>query len=269
MKKISVKALKTLKIIAVLYISICVVLYFFQENLIFFPEKLSKNYKFKFNQSFEVLNLKTDDNILLNGVLFKADSSKGLIFFLHGNAGSLRTWGCVAKTYTDLDYDLFMLDYRGYGKSNGKINSEKQFYKDIQQVYDKLKTMYDEHNIIILGYSIGTGPATKLASSNNSKLLILQAPYYNLTDLMRYNYPIIPTVILKYKFETNKYLIDCKMPVVIFHGNNDKVIYYESSLKLKELLKNKDTLITLNGQGHNAMSDNPEYQIEIQKILKK
>ena len=81
MKKISVKALKTLKIIAVLYISICVVLYFFQENLIFFPEKLSKNYKFKFNQSFEVLNLKTDDNILLNGVLFKADSSKGLIFF--------------------------------------------------------------------------------------------------------------------------------------------------------------------------------------------
>ncbi len=87
--------------------------------------------------------------------------------------------------------------------------------------------------------------------------------------MMKHNYPIIPTIILKYNFETNKFLKECKMPIVIFHGNKDEVIYYESSLKLKELLKNTDTLITLNGQGHNGMSDNPEYLVEIQKILSK
>ena len=241
---------------------------FFQEKLIFFPQKLKKEYKFEFNQDFEELNFKTEDNVLLNGILFKADTSKGLIFYLHGNAGSLKSWGEIAKTYTDLNYDLFMLDYRGYGKSEGAISSQNQLYKDIQTVYDNLKTKYDENKIIVLGYSIGTGLATKLASSNHPKLLILQAPYYSLTDLMKHDYPMIPAFILKYKLETNKYITGCKMPIVIFHGDDDEVIYYNSSIKLKKLLKANDTLITLPGQRHNGMSNNPNYITEIKKILR-
>ena len=160
-----------------------------------------------------------------------------------------------------------MLDYRGYGKSEGKIYSEKQIYQDTQIAYDKLKTLYDESKIIILGYSIGTGPATKIASANHPKLLILQAPFYSLTDMMKHYYPIIPTFLLKYKFETNKFIKECKMPVVIFHGNRDEVIYYNSSIKLKKLIKETDTLITLHGEGHNGMSNNRQYITELQKIL--
>jgi uncharacterized protein len=252
---------------ALLYIIICTALYFFQEKLIFFPEKLSADYKFTFSQKFEELSFKTKDNSKLSGILFKADSSKGLIFYLHGNAGSLNSWGEIAKTYTDLNYDLFMLDYRGYGKSERSISSQGQLYGDIQLVYDSLKVKYDENRIIILGYSIGTGLAAKLASSNNPNLLIIQAPYYSLTDMMKHSYSIIPTFLLKYKFTTNEYIKECKMPVVIFHGDKDEVIYYESSLKLKKLFKPADTLITLTGQGHNGMSDNPQYLIEIRKVL--
>ena len=58
-------------------------------------------------------------------------------------------------------------------------------------------------------------------------------------------------------------------PVVIFHGTKDEVIYYESSLKLQKLFKEKDTLILLNGQSHNNMSENPQYLKEIEKILRK
>ncbi len=76
-----------------------------------------------------------------------------------------------------------------------------------------------------------------------------------------------PTFILKYKFRTDQFIKDCKMPVVIFHGNQDEVIYYGSSLKLKELLKKTDTLITLNGQGHNGITDNPDYKMEIKRLL--
>jgi len=264
MKKSILKILKTLIII---YFVICGLLYLMQEKFIFFPEKLNKEYRFGFNQTFEELFIRMEDNVLLNAILFKADTSKGLIFYLHGNAGSLRSWGEIAKTYTDFNYDLFMPDYRGYGKSEGAISSEEQMYQDLQTVYDNIKTRYAENKIIILGYSVGTGLATKLASSNHPRLLILQAPFFSLTDMMKHYYPIIPTFILKYKFETNKFIKDCKMPIVIFHGDRDEVIYYESSLKLRQLMKETDTLITLNGQRHNGMSGNVQYLKELRKIL--
>jgi pimeloyl-ACP methyl ester carboxylesterase len=261
--------IKILKIVAALYIAVCGLLFFFQEKLIFFPQKLEKDYKFSFQQNFEEISIRTNDNKLLNGILFKADSSKGLVFYLHGNAGSLNSWGGVAKTYTDLNYDVFMLDYRGYGKSEGSINSQGQLFDDIQTAYDKMKDKYSEGKIIVLGYSIGTGLAAKLASTNSPRLLILQAPYYSLTDVMRHTYPVIPTLILKYRLETDDYIKNCKMPIVIFHGDQDKVIYYGSSLKLKAEFKKQDILITLVGQGHNGMTENPDYKTEIQKILKK
>lgn len=254
-------------IIVSIYILLCGTLYFFQEKIIFFPQKLEKTYPFDFEQPFEEMNIKTKDDKWLNGLLFKANTSKGLIFYLHGNAGSLSSWGHVAKTYTDLHYDIFILDYRSYGKSEGKISSENQLHEDNQLVYNELKKIYDESKIIVLGYSIGTGLASKLASTNNPKTLILQAPYYNLTDMMKQNFSFIPTFILRYKFETNQYLEKCKMPIFIFHGDQDEVIYYGSSLKLKNDLKEKISLITLHGQGHNGMTDNEHYKMELMKIL--
>jgi len=249
------------------YIVICIILYFSQEKILFYPTKLSKNYQFHFDQPSQELNIITNDKKILSGILFKADSSKGLIFYLHGNAGALDTWGSVAKTYTDLHYDVYLLDYRGYGKSEGSIINEKQFFDDVQTAYDSLKNNYDENKIIVLGYSLGTGLATRLASTNHPKLLILQAPYYSMTDMMKHTFPFIPTFILKYKLQTNEYIKNCKIPIVIFHGNADEVIYYGSSLKLEPLLKPTDTLITLNGQGHNGITDNPEYKMNILRIL--
>lgn len=259
--------LRTLNWLIILYTLICIALYFFQEKLIFFPEKLSKTHRFSFDQPFEELNIKTSNNNLLNGLLFKADSAKGLVFYLHGNAGSLNKWGAVAKRYTNLHYDVFIPDYPGYGKSTGSIKSQAQLFEAIQTAYNEMKKRYSETQIVVLGYSIGTGPAAKLAATNHPTLLILQAPYYNLTDMMRHRFPIVPTFLLKYKFQTNEYLNDCKMPVVIFHGNEDEVIYYGSSLKLKKEMKQSDTLITLTGQGHNGMTDNPDYISAIKTIL--
>lgn len=259
--------LNTLIILLAIYIFVCGLLYVFQEKLIFFPQKLNQNYYFNFEQSFEELIIKTEDQKNLHGLLFKSDNSKGLIFYLHGNAGSLSSWGEVAETYINLNYDVFLLDYRGYGKSEGTINSQDQMFQDVQAAYNEMLQSYSESEITVLGYSIGTGLATKLASTNNPELLILQAPFYSLTDMMQHTYRIIPTFLLKYRFETNEYIKACKMPIVIFHGDQDEVIYYNSSLKLKEKFKQTDTLITLKGQGHNGMTYNLDYIDEIAKIL--
>ena len=131
-----------------------------------------------------------------------------------------------------------------------------------------MKKRYKEDRIVVLGYSVGTGPATKLASANLPGFLILQAPYYSLVDMMKHTYPIIPTFLLKYKLETHNYIKDCKMPIVLFHGDQDEVIYYNSSIKLKKVMKDSGRLITLKGQGHNGITDNPEYISIIEKILK-
>src|SRR5262245_49290392 len=127
MKRLFMNSLIT---ILAIYVLLCVLLYFVQEKLIFFPDKLAKDHLFDFDQSFEKKNIIAGDGAVLNGLLFKADSSKGLIFYLHGNGGALNSWGDIASTYTDLGYDLFILDYRGYGKSEGVINKQQQLYED-------------------------------------------------------------------------------------------------------------------------------------------
>lgn len=259
---------KTLGLLLVLYVLICILLYFLQERIIFFPYKLNKNFNFSFSQPFDELYIKTKDGQLLNGLLFTAPNPKGMVFYLHGNAGALNTWGEVAKRYTDLHYDVFIIDYRGYGKSEGAIENSAQLLEDVQAVYSKVKRKYKEEDIVIIGYSLGSGPAAWLTSVNHPRMLILQAPYYSMTDMMKHYYPVIPTFLLKYKFDTNEYLKGCPTPIVIFHGDKDEVIYYHSSTKLKAVLKSTDTLITLSGQGHNGITDNPQYLQAINTILK-
>jgi pimeloyl-ACP methyl ester carboxylesterase len=215
----------------------------------------------------EEISIRTNDNTPLHSLLFRAGSAKGVIFYLHGNAGSVRGWGEEASVYTALGYDVFMPDYRGYGKSEGTISSENQIYEDMQAAYNELKERYAEKEIVVLGYSIGTGPATKIAATNYPRLLILQTPYYSLPDVMREHYPIIPTFLLKYRFETYKMIQECRMPVVLFHGTRDEVIPYQSSVKLKALLKEGDQLITLSGAGHNGITSHPDYEREIRKVL--
>jgi uncharacterized protein len=259
--------LRILLLLLIVYLILCGIIYFYQEKLIFFPEKLDKDYRFRFSSEFEEIFVDVQGGSKIHGILFKAENSKGLIFYLHGNAGSLRSWGAEAETYTLLGFDVFMIDYRGYGKSGGKIESENRLFSDMQSAYDEIKKRYDEDRIIILGYSIGSGPAAYLASENSPEKLILQAPFYNLTDMMKRYFPIFPSFLLKYKMENDRHLKEAKMPVIIFHGDEDEVIYYGSSVKLSKHFKDGDRLITLKGQTHNGMGDHPDYQREMRSIL--
>ncbi len=239
-----------------------------QEKLIFFPENLPANHVFNFEQEFEEHFIPASDGVTLHGMLFKSPtSSKGLFFYLHGNAGSVDSWGWATKTYTDLGYDIFILDYRGYGKSEGSVTSEKQFYEDAQEVYNYVKNHYSESKIIIAGYSIGTGAAAMLASANNPQLLLLQAPYYSLSDLMKSLYPFVPSFLLKYKFTTYQYIERTRAPIVIFHGDKDEIIYPGSTEKLKRHLKPTDQVFILKGLGHNGMNESPEYKRKLAAVL--
>jgi len=249
-----------------IYIAGLTLIYFNQEKFIFLPTKLDQNYVYHFQDNFEEINLKTSDDININALLFKTDNPKGVIYYLHGNSGNLSGWGDLAGLYLELGYDFFVIDYRGFGKSGGKISNEQEFYSDAQLGYDFIKNSYRENEIVIIGYSIGTGAASYLASKNSPKLLILQAPYYNLTEISKTRMPFVPSFLLKYKFENNVHLNNTDCPVYIFHGDKDQTIFYEDAVKLKEHLKEKDEYITLKGQRHNGINENVEF-IEKSKVI--
>jgi pimeloyl-ACP methyl ester carboxylesterase len=84
---------------------------------------------------------------------------------------------------------------------------------------------------------------------------------------MRLHYSYLPTFLLKYRFETYRRLTDCNMPVVLFHGTNDEIIPFQSSVRLKAVLKEEDRLIPLTGGTHNGMSSHPAYRKEISRVL--
>jgi len=249
------------------YVILCIIVFFYQEKIIFHPEKLPGNYSFNFKSNFEEVTINTKDKKRLNSVLFKSQNPKGVIFYLHGNGGSINGWGEVAGLYNSMNYDVFILDYRGYGKSEGNIDGKDQLFSDVELAYNEVAKRYPENKIIILGYSIGTGLASKLASQKNAKLLILQAPYFSIEDEMKQRFSFLPKFLLKYNFETNEYLKTVRSPIIIFHGDKDEIINYEASLKLKNNFKKGDRLIILKNQYHNGITDNLDYQNSIKTIL--
>lgn len=260
------KILKRFIIILFLgYVLICGLLYFYQESLLFFPEKLEQQFQFEFKHDFIEKDIITSTGNAINTLLFKQEDSKGVIFYLHGNGGSLRSVGNVSEQFLPLGYDVFMLDYAGYGKSSNEITNQEEWFEDVQFIYNDLKKSYSEDQIVVIGYSIGTGVASFIASQNNPSHLILHAPYYSMTDMMQRNYSVIPTFILRYELATNDYLKDCNMPVHIFHGEDDQVIPVESSVMLSKEFNIPFT--KLENQGHNNMAGNPLALEQLNKIL--
>ena len=267
--------LKTLKFLTIvllaffvfIYVFIVSYVYFNQVGMVFQTSQLSKDYQFDFQQKFEEINITSFDGIKLNGLLFEAEKSKGLIFYLHGNAGTLETWGKIAKIYTRLGYDIFILDYRSFGKSEGEIENEEQLNKDVSVVYETLTKRYPENKIIITGYSIGSGLATILASENHPKALILQSPYYSFTELSSSRVRFFPDFMKKFHLETFRYLPKVKAPIYIFHGTDDQLISCSNSVRLNKLLDFKGHFYALKDQGHIGMNENNDFQKQLKLIL--
>ena len=175
--------------LAILYAIICIALYFGQEKLWFNPSKLSENHRFRAGEEISIKVAKDTD---LNCLWLKEEGSKGVILYLHGNKGSNRRCLRQARSVAGNKFDIFMPDYRGFGKSGGSIRSQKSFYADVQKVYDYLKTKYEEDRIAIVGYSLGSGLASYLAANNSPGRLFLVAPYISFIDLKKPDFTFYP-----------------------------------------------------------------------------
>lgn len=250
----------------ILYTVVCAILYLNQERLMFFPEVLPADFRYSFRQPFEEVNWQVDGAVI-NALHFKVDQPKGAVLFLHGNAGSLRGWGTVAADFVTSRYDVLMPDYRGYGKSTGKISGERMLHEDALVAYNYLRQHYREEQIVIYGRSLGTAIAVNLARSTQPKLLILETPYVSFKELAHRQFPFVPGFLLKYPMRTDKWISDVSCPIYLVHGTHDELIPYHSSERLLPLIRSKHELITIAGGGHNNLANFDEYHAALKRIL--
>ena len=261
--------LQIVLIVLFAYIAISVALYYLQDFLLFKPEKLSDDFKFAYeNQDTKEYYLETRDGARINGLLFKSKNPpKGIVLYLKGNSKSIKGWGKFAVDFTRHDYSVFMVDYRGFGKSTGR-RSQKAIKRDLQKVYNKLKERTPEEHIILYGRSLGSGFAAKLASINNPRLLILDAPYYSLTKVTGRYMPFMPlSLLMKYPLPTYKWLKYVQCPIHIIHGTHDKLIPYKSSVKLSQVNSKLTKLYTVIGGGHKNLNNFESYHKMIEEII--
>lgn len=235
------------------YTALCLLMYFFQEKLIFFSENLPQDYEYDFPSEFEELFINSN-GIKLNALHFTVNNPKGVILYFHGNAGSLAGWGQIAYDFLPRGYDVFIYDYRGYGKSGGMIKNERQLLDDAKAIYNYLLKKYSEKQIILYGRSIGCGMAIFLAKEKNPAKLLLETPYSSLTQIAKHHYPILPTFLLKYKLNANKWISKVKIPIFIFHGTNDDVIPIRYSKELVEYIQQEYIFFEIEGGRHNNLS---------------
>lgn len=258
-----------------LLIFICIVaavsifIYFFQERFLFHPEKLSKDFQFQYeNQEVKEYNLEIKKGVTINGLLFKAKGkSRGLVYYLKGNSKSIKGWGKFAVDFTRHGYDVIMIDYRGFGKSTGR-RTQKAIKRDLQVVYNKIKENVAEKHIVLYGRSLGSGFATKLASMNNPRMLILDAPYYSLSKVAKRYIPFMPlSLLIKFPMPTYKWLKYVNCPVHIIHGTDDKLIPYKTSVKLSKIKPKLTTLYTIIGGGHKNLNTFESYHKMLSEII--
>jgi alpha-beta hydrolase superfamily lysophospholipase len=258
------KAWRIFKITILAYVALGVILYFTQSWFIFHPKKLPADHRFDFTTPFREVNIPvtTGKNISIVQFVLPDSVRKGVVLYFHGNRENINRYAKYATLFTRNKYEVWMIDYPGYGKSRGK-RSEKILYEDAQNFYKLANSKFPAEQIIIYGKSLGTGIASQLAMVRDCRRLILETPYYSMDAMGRHYFFIYPVMPLsKYSIPTHEYFEFITEPVTMFHGTRDQVIPYKHS---KWLLKknNGARLITIEKGRHNNL---PEFSLFNQSL---
>ncbi|MEJ7913909.1 MAG: alpha/beta fold hydrolase [Chitinophagaceae bacterium] len=260
---------KTLKIagwLALAYLLLGILFYWFQDLIFFHPKPLKKTHVYDFAQLFREVNIALDKRNLSVVQFTAGRQSRGIVLYFHGNMQNVERYAAFMHFFTDSGFEVWMMDYPGFGKSTGAL-SEKGLYDDAALLYSLAVKQVKESDIVIYGKSIGTGVATQLAAGKEIRHLFLETPYYSLPAIASSKFPIYPfSLMMKYTFPIHLHLPKVKAGVTIFHGTEDEIISYRHSRKLVQ--ENPQVrLVRLPHGKHNNLTQFPAYEQTIRSIL--
>lgn len=237
------------------YLIIVVATYLFQSRLIYMPELPTRKLVTTpalLGMSYEDVTINTEDNVALHAWYVPVENAKKTLLFFHGNAGNISHRLQSIQIFHDLGLSVLIIDYRGYGKSEGKI-SEAGTYRDARAAWNYLVSTrgIGKNNIIIFGRSLGAAIAAQLASHTRPGGIILESAFSSTVEMARTIYWYLPVRLLaRIHYPTVDYITQVSCPVLVIHSKQDEIVPYRHGRQIFDAAPEPKYFLELKG-GHN------------------
>ena len=248
-----------LLLIPVVVITFVIWLAWNEPRFLYHPTREIEQTPDKLGLKYENINLTTSDGVNINGWFLPSDNlaeddqvTRLTVLFFHGNAGNISHRLEKVGIFRDLGVDTFIIDYRGYGRSEGQPN-EAGTYHDAQAAYEYLtqQRKLKSRSIIVYGESLGSAIAADLASKVQVRGLVMEEGFTSTADVGQGMFPFFPVHwIVRNKYDTLRKLPGTHVPLLILHSRDDEVINFSHSQRLFAVANEPKQFVELRG-GHN------------------
>jgi len=229
-------------------------MYVFQRDLQYFPTRRDPAPEALGLSGASRITLATPDGETLVLWTSPPQGDRPVILFLHGNAGEIADRADRFVFYQARGYGVAFLSWRGYGGSTG-APSETGLLADAKAAYDHLRAQgIPPERIVLVGESLGTGPAVITAAANPVAAVVLEAPYSAAVDIARRAWPWLPVgLLMKDQYRSRDHIAAIRAPLLILHGEKDRVIPQGFGKRLYDLAQDPKTFVSLGPVGHDAL----------------
>jgi len=237
-----------LAIVSVLFI---VYVRYLERTSLFYPTKPFAATPDVYQLSFEDVYIQTAADIKLHGWFVNAPQAKSTLLFFHGNAGNIGDRLGKILFFHQLGLNVLIIDYRGYGKSEGKP-TEEGMYQDALAAYSYLieDRGINPQNVVIYGASLGGTAAVDLASQRQAGALIVDSSFSNAVDMAKKIYPFIPSFLINIKLDSLNKIENVAIPKLFIHSVDDQLVPIELGKKLYNAASEPKKFFEVSG-GHN------------------
>jgi uncharacterized protein len=245
-------------------------LYLQQPGMIFFPQRALDATPEDWGFDYENVSLQTEDGLRLHGWFIPRPGSDRVVLFFHGNAGNISHRGDSVAIFHRLGLNVFIFDYRGYGQSEGSPG-EAGLARDAVTAWEYLQQMrgYNRDKIIVFGRSLGGTVATRLAARVKPGALIVESTFSSARDMARRIFPLVSRlIVLRYQFDTMRYIEQVKCPVLVVHSSEDEIIPYQMGQKIYQAASEPKYFLEIRGD-HNSgfIQSQPDYEQGLSKFI--
>ncbi len=261
----AVRTLQTLGALLLLYGAIR----FLEWKMIYFPRVEIEATPDLLGLKFEDITFIAEDGVKLNGWWIPHPQARGTLIHCHGNAGNLGHRVELAARLHQLGVNVFLFDYRGYGKSLGRP-SERGLACDARAAYEFVRAQYGDAErppVVLHGQSLGGAVAAQLALEKKVRGLILESAFTSVPDMARQLYPGLPLHrLLATRFDTLDHVQHLTLPKLIAHSPADEVVPFEMGRRLFAAAAPPKQFVALTG-GHNDGLWTPDFERALRDLL--